>query len=137
MARTLFKRASGLVDFDDGAGQPIPANLDPAISALATVGAGALTTQLLGTGFIYRTGPVGAFAETFDTGANIEAGFGANLDIGDTILIVYSNQVAQVPTFTASAGVTIGSTKVAGVASVVSFIVLKKTAVGVYVAYVL
>lgn len=137
MSKNMVKRESGLVGILLGTGIPIQSSLDPAVSALATVGAGTLTTQLLGTGFIYRTGPVGAFAETFDTGANIELGFGAGMDIGDVLLIAYSNQVAQIPTFTASAGVTIGSTKVAGVASSVSFIILKKTAVATYVAYVL
>lgn len=136
MSRGLRKTGGGLVQLETQ-GKGIDGNIDPAISALATVGAGTLTAQLMDSGFIYRTGPTAAFAETFDTGANIELGFGADMDIGDTKFIVYSNQVAFIPTFTASTGVTIGSTKAIGVASTLALLLLKKTAVATYVAYVL
>jgi hypothetical protein len=78
----------------------------PRNGTLTTVGAGVLTAALLQSVNITRTGPTGAFADTFDTAANIAAalnmsvsGFG-----GANWLVNYINTTAYVATLTAPAG---------------------------------
>jgi hypothetical protein len=80
--------------------------IQPANGTLTTVGAGTLTAALLAGENITRSGPTGAFADTFDTAANIQAalnqaasGFG-----GAAWYVTYNNTTAYVGTLTAPAG---------------------------------
>ncbi len=75
----------------------------------ATVGSTTLTAaQLLG-GILYRTGPVGGYADTTPTAAAIVAAMD-NPQIGDSFTFTHVNGVAQICTFTAGAGVTLAGT---------------------------
>ena len=134
MPRELRKGSSGLVGVN-GVGSGIPANIDPLAGALATAGAGTLTVGVLAGDLVYRTGPAGAYTDTSDTAANIEASFGAGMDIGDSKLIMFSNQVAQVATIAGGTGVTLSSTKSTIAASTVGWLLLKKTGAGANAAY--
>lgn len=80
---------------------------NPAISNIATVGAGTLTAGALGSGIIQRTGPTGAYSDATDTAANILAGPMAGANVGDSITCIISNQVAYAQTITAGTGVTL------------------------------
>lgn len=80
--------------------------LQPLNGTLTTVGAGTLAAALLLGENITRTGPTGAFADTFDTAALINAalnqsasGFG-----GTAWYVTYVNNTAYVATLTAPAG---------------------------------
>lgn len=87
--------------------------LGEVIGALATVGAGSLTAALLaGFSIISRTGPVGAYADTTDTAANIVGyltgqGNGNSPNPGATFRLRIINTVAFINTFTAGTGVTL------------------------------
>lgn len=73
---------------------------------LATVGNGVITAALMTGGTITRTGPVGAFADTFDTAANLVAALAGNVPGygGNTFQLRYNNTTAFVGTLTAPAG---------------------------------
>jgi len=111
-------------------------NLKP--TALTTVGAGALLAALLLTGMILRTGPTGAYADTIDTGANLDTAF-PNLEVGESIFLFFVNSVAFACTITAAAGVTLGSATANNViaASTGRLLMLRKTATATYVLYVI
>ncbi len=97
------------------------------VAALSTVGAGTLTAALMLAGIIRRTGPVGAYADTTDSAANIIAamaaasyvGTGANVSlgvgVGTTWRLQIINTVAFAGTFTAGANVNLvgGNTAIA------------------------
>lgn len=99
------------------------------VQALTTVGAGTLTAALLQPGgVIARTGPVGGYADTLATGAQMDAAY-PEVDIGESFKVRYSNRVAQICTLTASAGMTAaGGTVVAIPASTTVDIILTRTA---------
>lgn len=132
--REMHKSAGGLETMK-AAGSGICAAVDPTQGALATVGAGTLTAQVMAGDLVYRTGPTAGYTDTTDTAANIELSFGAAMDIGDTKLIAYSNQVAFAATIAGGTGVTLTSTKATIAASAQSFILLKKTGAGASAAY--
>ena len=91
------------------------ASLTQSNGALTTVGSGTLTASLLLGSNINRSGPTGAFADTFDTVANIQAalnqsasGFG-----GAAWRVLYVNTTAYVATLTAPAGLTLNGASAA------------------------
>lgn len=110
-------------------------NLKP--TALTTVGAGTLLANLLTSGLLVRTGPGAAFADTIDTGANLDIAF-PYMQVGDSISLWYICSVAFACTITAAAGVTLGSAAANNViaASTGRLLVLRKTATATYVLYV-
>jgi len=97
---------------DSGLARPAAAGDGPLLnivdSALTTVGAGTLLASIIQTGLLLRTGPTAAYADTIDTGANLDAAM-PNLAVGDTLDFWYSNNVAFACTITAAAGVTLGT----------------------------
>lgn len=109
----------------------------PKPTALTTAGAGTLLANLLLTGMLLRTGPTGAYADTIDTGANLDIAF-PNMQIDETINLLYINSVAFASTITAATGVTLGSASANNViaASTGRILVLRKTAVATYILYV-
>lgn len=72
-------------------------------NALTTAGAGTILAALMASGLILRTGPGLAYADTLDTGANLDAAF-PNMQVGDSIDFYHSNNVGVACTITASAG---------------------------------
>lgn len=110
----------------------------PKASTLTTVGAGTLLATLLTSGLLLRTGPTGAYADTIDTGANLDAAF-PNLAVNDSINLMYSNSVAFASTITAATGVTLKTAAANNViaASTGRFLHLIKTGVGTYDLYVI
>lgn len=94
--------------------------------SITTVGAGTLTNAAIEGQLIYRTGPTGAYTDTFDTAANLDAGIGAAMQPGDHYVIWYSNQVAFAATIAGAAGVTLSSTKTSIAASALGCLVLQK-----------
>lgn len=107
-------------------------------TALTTVGAGALVAATLMSGLILRTGPTGAFADTIDTGANLDAAF-PNMAVGDTIDVYYSCSVAFASTITANTGVTLRTAAANNViaASTGRLLHLEKTGTATYDLYVI
>lgn len=73
--------------------------------ALTTVGNGTLTVGVLAGGLVLRSGPTAAFTDTSDTAANLDAAT-PNMDVGDSVLIKYSNTVAFVATLAGGTNVT-------------------------------
>lgn len=73
---------------------------------LTTVGPGTITAALLEGQTITRTGPTGAFADTFDTAANILASLNVSASGygGSNFQCLYLNTTAFVATLTAPAG---------------------------------
>jgi len=118
------------------AGDGIFDNIKP--TALATVGAGTLLAGLLTSGMLLRTGPTGAYADTIDTGANLDTAF-PNMKVGDSIGLYYVNSVAFASTITAATGVTLGSATANNViaASTGRRLHLVKTGTATYVLYVI
>ena len=131
--RGLHKGGGGLVSVQRGGF--IEAVIDPTAGALTTAGAGTITAQYFAAANIYRTGPTGAATDTTDTAANIEAGIGGSMDVGDQILVAYSNQVAQTITIAGGTGVTLRSTKATIASSGFGFLLLRKTGAGANAAY--
>lgn len=127
MVRPVIKAPDGMERLV-GAGDGVLEFTDPQASALVTVGAGVLTSTLVGTGFIYRTGPTGAYTDTIDTVANLDAGLGAQMNPGDCLGVNYSNQVAFVATIAGGTGITLSSTKATIPASGFGQLILKKIA---------
>lgn len=127
MVRPVVKAPDGMERLV-GAGDGVLEFTDPAASALVTVGAGVLTSSLLGSGFIYRTGPTGAYTDTVDTVANLDAGIGGQMNPGDCLGINYSNQVAFIATIAGGTGITLSSTKATIPASGFGQLILKKIA---------
>jgi hypothetical protein len=107
-------------------------------SKLTTAGAGTLLAALLATGMLLRTGPAGAYADTVDTGANIDAAF-PNLGVGDTFDVFYSCSVAFAATITAAAGITLRTAAANNViaASTGRLLHFEKTGVATYDLYVI
>lgn len=107
-------------------------------TALTTAGAGTLLAALLSTGLILRTGPGGAFADTTDTGVNIDAAY-PNLQIGDTFSLFYSCSVAFASTITAGVGITLKTATANNVvaASTGRILHFEKTGVAAYDLYVI
>lgn len=107
-------------------------------TALATVGAGTLLAALLSTGLLLRTGPTGAYADTIDTGANLDVAY-PGLVVGDTIALYYSNSVAFASTITAAAGVTLRTATANNIiaASTGRMLLLIKTGTATYDLYVI
>lgn len=112
--------------------------LNLGVTPLTTAGAGTLLANLLLTGLILRTGPGIGFADTIDTGANLDLAF-PTMAIGDTLDVFYSNSVAFASTITAAAGVTLGTAAANNViaASTGRLLHLQKTGVATYVLYVI
>lgn len=80
-------------------------------TAITTVGAGVLTAAAIIGGYITRSGPVGAFADTTDTATNIIGnlrGLG-NVATNMTWVLVYINTTALVGTITTDGTVTLSS----------------------------
>jgi hypothetical protein len=84
--------------------------LNPTVTAVTTVGAGTLTAAALLSANILRSGPTGAFADSFDTAANIIAAVGVPSGSFD---VTYVNNTAYVATLTASTGVTLAGASAA------------------------
>lgn len=108
--------------------------LNPSVAAITAVGAATLTAANLLTTNILRSGPAGAFADTFDTAANIAtaafAGAAWNID--------YVNNSASVATLTAGTGVTLAGASPAIPANSLATLlvqVISPTAVTVTVLY--
>jgi hypothetical protein len=99
---------------------------NPGITPLATVGNGSLTVQVTDGQFVYRTGPTGAFTDTFDTAANLDASYGGGMNPSDAMVIWYSNQVAFAATIAGNTGVTLKSAKSSIAASALGMLVLQK-----------
>jgi hypothetical protein len=80
--------------------------LQAANGTLTTVGAGTLTAALLCGQNITRTGPTGAFADTFDTAANIVAALSASSSGfgGAQWYVTYYNDTVYTATLTAPGG---------------------------------
>lgn len=127
MLRVLAKRPDGMVQ-PVGPGDGILEYTDPQTSALVTVGAGVLSSSLLASGMIYRTGPTAGYTDTVDTVANLDAGVGAQMSPGDCIGVNYSNQVAFAATIAGGTGITLSSTKTTIAASSFGQLILKKIA---------
>lgn len=101
--------------FENGFNRPV-ANGDveawgEVIGTLGTVGAGVLTAALItGYSILSRSGPVGAYADTTDTAANIIASVAVNGQTpmqGTTFRQRILNTVAFICTYTAGTGVTL------------------------------
>ena len=109
----------------------------PKPSTLTTVGAGTLLAILLNSGMLLRTGPTGAYADTIDTGANLDIAY-PNLQVGDSISLIYINSVAFASTITAATGVTLKTATANNVvaASTGTMLILFKTGTGTYDMYV-
>lgn len=107
-------------------------------TALTTVGAGTLLAATMLTGFVLRTGPAGAFADTLDTGANMDAAFPGAV-VGDTVDFYYSNNVAFAGTITAAAGSVLNTAAANNVvaANTGRLIHGEKTGVGTWEFYVI
>lgn len=81
---------------------------NPQATALATVGAGAITVAALNGGVLTRSGTqIAAFADTTDTGPNIISGMPVLLAIGASVEWTYVNNTIFPGTVTAGSGVTI------------------------------
>lgn len=74
--------------------------------AIATAGAGTLTAAAILSGLIMRTGPVGAYADTTCTAAELVAAMTDPKD-GDSFDFTHVNGVAQTMTLAGGAGVTL------------------------------
>lgn len=107
-------------------------------TALTTAGAGTILASLMQTGLILRTGPGAAFADTLDTGANMDLAF-PKAQVGDSIDFFYSVNVGFASTITAAAGITLITAAANNVvaANTGRWIHLEKTGVGTWDAYVL
>jgi hypothetical protein len=97
------------------------------IGVLSTVGAGALTAALItGYSLISRTGPVGAYADTVATAADIIAALAVNGQTpnpGSTHRLRILNTVAFINTITANTGVTLSGTTAIAASSWRDFLV--------------
>lgn len=115
--------------------------VQPANGTLTTVGNGTLTAALLAGKNITRSGPVGAFADTFDTAANIVAALGGNVNGfgGAAWTVLYYNTTASVGTLTAPAGgnFTLNGASAAIPATSVAEILIVVSAAGAITATVL
>ena len=85
-------------------------------TSLTTVGSGTVLAAQLVAGVIARTGPTGAFTDTFDTAWNIIQALAGNFPVADVVQgisfeFTYQNQVAYAMTAAAAAssGVVLGS----------------------------
>lgn len=93
--------------------------------ALATAGSGTLTAALLVGGIIHRTGPVGGYTDTPDTGENIRKALLGNYPDADVLpgiswRLIFRNTVAQTMTFgTGVEGIKYGTGTLDGTASLV------------------
>lgn len=107
-------------------------------TALTTAGDGTLLAALLTSGMLLRTGPGAAYADTIDTGANLDTAF-PDLEVDDAIDLYYVNSVAFASTITAAAGVTLVTAAANNVvaASTGRLLHLVKTGVGTYDLYVI
>lgn len=81
--------------------------------ALTTVGAGTVTGAMIATGIVRRTGPTGAYTDTFDSAANILAALAGNswaasVVPGASFRLLYINTVAQAMTFAGGQGMVSG-----------------------------
>lgn len=80
---------------------------------ITTAGDGVWTAAAIASGFIRRSGPGGAYADTMDTATNILAALAGNnpnalIEPGSTFRLIVQNTVAQALTWTAAAGVVAG-----------------------------
>jgi hypothetical protein len=109
----------------------------PSVTPLTTAGAGTLLAGLFATGHLHRTGPGGAFADTVDTGANMDLAY-PNLLVGDAIVVRYTVSVAFASTITAAAGITLKTAAANNIvaASQSAWLIFYKTGVGTYDLYV-
>jgi len=107
-------------------------------TALTTAGAGTLLAALFSSGFILRTGPGAAVADTLDTGVNFDAAYPL-LTIGDSFDAYYSNNVAFAITITAAAGMTLVTAAANNIvaANTGRLLHFEKTGVGTYDVYVI
>jgi hypothetical protein len=78
------------------------------ILPLATVGAGTLTAAMVLAGILNRTGPVGAYIDTFPAASDILAA-NPQLGVGDSWTFVFRNTVAQAMTAAAGVGIILGT----------------------------
>lgn len=76
-------------------------------TAIATAGAGTLTAQGVTNGVIERTGPVGAYIDTFPTAEQILQA--APLNVGDSFSLMIRNTVAFAMTAAAGVGIVLGT----------------------------
>lgn len=91
---------------------------------ISTVGTGVLSAAAIATGIIRRTGSTGAYADVFDSAANILNALGANNSIGPdvtpgtTFRLLVQNTVAFIDTVAASTdGTTVLGTGVTAIAA--------------------
>lgn len=77
-------------------------------TAITTVGAGTITAAALTNGIVERSGPVGAFTDTWAAAADILA-TSPTLSVGDSFTVVYRNLVAFAMTSAAGLGIVLGT----------------------------
>lgn len=77
-------------------------------SQLATVGAGNLTAQMVLGGILNRTGPVGAYIDTFPDASAILAAQ-PQLGVGDSWTFIFRNTVAFAMTAAVGVGIVLGT----------------------------
>lgn len=113
-------------------------NLNVVDTILATVGAGTLLASLLQSGLLVRNGPTAAYIDTLDTAANLDLAM-PNMAAGDSLDVIYSNNVAFAATIAVAAGIVAVSAagNLVVPASSSKIIHLKKLAAGSYNLYVL
>lgn len=133
--RVLYQDGANMVHVAQSGEGP---SLNLRDTALTTVGAGTLLAALLTTGLILRTGPTGAYADTIDTGANLDAAF-PGAGVGDSIDVYFSNSVAFACTITAATGVTLKTATANNViaASTGRLLHLEKTGAATWDLYVI
>lgn len=85
---------------------------------LVTIGAGSVLASLMLSGVLYRTGPTGAYTDTYDTPENIITALAGNLFAGAVVAglsfkLRVVNSVAFIQTITLPSGIVAGSGVVA------------------------
>ena len=100
---------------DDAAG------VNPAITNIATVGAGVLTAAALAGGVVNRTGSTAAYSDATDTAAAIIAAL-ANQNVGTSQFVYLINDTAYAQTVTGGTGVTVSGNAIIAPFSVGEFL---------------
>ena len=110
----LYGSRAGVMDDRLYAGDTIIGADSVTAGAISTVGAGTWTATAMVSGFIYRTGPTGAYTDTTDTAFNILNALagnspGADVAVGNTFKLRFAEASGQAMTLAYGAGVSAGS----------------------------
>lgn len=103
-------------------------------TSIATVGAGTLTAADLLSGLIVRSGSTGAFTDTTDTGAALDAALGNAAVNGANVLVQIKNITAFADTIAGGTGVTVSGRTVVAPQTVGTFL-LTRTAPATYTLF--